>query len=117
MDASGLPAPQLSNSYDADEVLRSHLARVLPPEMQAQLEPSLRALGARAAVELAPLADRAEADPPRHVPFDAWGRRVDRIETSVAWTRLRAAVAEEGLIAIAYEREQGALSRVHQAAR
>lgn len=112
-----LSAPRIANTYDADEVLRSYLARVLPAEVRADLTPSLRALGERAAQELAPLADQAEAHPPRHVPFDAWGRRVDRIETSPAWGRLRAAVAEEGLVAVPYERAHGALSRVHQAAR
>ena len=112
-----LSAPQLSNTYESDDVLRSYLARVLPPDVRAEVEPSLHALGERAATELAPLADQAEADPPRHVPFDPWGARVDQLRTSPAWARLRAAVAEEGIVATPYEREHGALSRVHQAAR
>ncbi|MFO0593193.1 MAG: acyl-CoA dehydrogenase family protein [Polyangiaceae bacterium] len=112
-----LSKPRLQNTYEADEALRSYLTRALPAEVLAEIEPGLRSLGARAAAELAACADEAEAQPPKHVPFDAWGARVDRLETSPGWARIRAAVAEEGLVAIPYERRHGALSRVHQAAR
>ena len=109
--------PRLGNQYDDDRVLRSYLHRVLPDDVLAQVEPGLRALGARAAGEMLALADAAEAEPPRLVPYDAWGRRVDRIETSEAWRALDRIAAEEGIVATAYERAHGALSRVHQMAR
>lgn len=109
--------PRLANTFDADPLLRALLARRLPPALLAELEPGLRALGARAAGEMLALADQAEAQPPRHVPYDAWGRRVDRIETAPAWGRLHAIAAEEGVVATAYERRHGALSRLHQFAR
>lgn len=109
--------PRLDNSYDDDPVLAAGLRRLLPPALRERLEPGLRALGGRATGEMLALADQAEREPPRHVPFDPWGRRVDRIETSPAWRRLHEIAAEEAVVATAYEREDGAWSRVHQMAR
>jgi alkylation response protein AidB-like acyl-CoA dehydrogenase len=110
-------APRLGNQYDEDVVLRSYLRWALPPAMHAEIEPGLRRLGARATGDLQALGDAAEADPPRHVPYDPWGRRVDDIAVSAAWRALDAAAADEGLVATAYERAHGVHSRVHQMAR
>lgn len=109
--------PSLGNQYDGDRVLRSWLRRVLPRETFAEVEPELRRLGARAAGDILSLGESAEAEPPRHVPYDPWGRRVDHIVTSTAWQELDRISAEEGLVAIGYERAHGALSRIDQFAR
>ncbi len=109
--------PALRNQYDDDRVLRSWLHRVLPPHMLAEVQPELARLGARAAGDILALGEAAEAEPPRHVPYDPWGRRVDRIDTSDAWHELDRISAEEGLVAIGYERVHGSLSRVDQFAR
>ncbi|HXY31428.1 MAG TPA: acyl-CoA dehydrogenase family protein [Gemmatimonadaceae bacterium] len=109
--------PQLGNQYDDDSLLQAYLRWRLPSAMRDEIEPGLRRLGARAATDILALGDAAEADPPRHVPFDAWGQRVDRIETSPAWQALDRISAEEGLVAIGYERRHGALSRIDQFAR
>lgn len=106
--------PRLGNQYEDDDLLRSFLRRSLPPEVLDQCEPQLRHLGARAAGELLQLGDDAEAQPPRLVSFDAWGRRVDRIETSPAWQRLHAIAAQEGIVATAFERRYGPFSRLIQ---
>ena len=37
--------------------------------------------------------------------YDAWGKRVDELVTSPAWKKLHDISAEEGLIALAYERK------------
>jgi alkylation response protein AidB-like acyl-CoA dehydrogenase len=110
-------APRLSNPYTGDATLRAVLRRTLPPDVLAEIEPGLVRLGARALGEMQAHADEAEAHPPVHVPYDAWGRRVDRIETSAGWRALDRIAAEEGIVAVAYERAHGALARVHQAAR
>lgn len=110
-------APTIRNQYDDDRVLRSWLHRVLPPHMLADVEPELTRLGARAAGDILALGEAAEAEPPRHVPYDPWGRRVDRIDTSDAWRELDRISAEEGLVAIGYERQHGSLSRTDQFAR
>jgi putative acyl-CoA dehydrogenase len=71
--------PRLGNQYDDDAFLRAYLRWRLPAKMLAEIEPDLRRLGHRAATDILALGESAEASPPRHVPYDAWGRRVDRI--------------------------------------
>src|SRR6266581_4438387 len=109
--------PRLENQYDADELLRSYLTWRLPAGVFTEIEPELRQFGERVVTDLLSFADAAEAEPPRHRPYDAWGRRVDDIVVSDAWCALDRVSAVEGLVAIAYERAQGALSRVHQMAK
>jgi len=109
-------APRLGNQFLDDRVLRSYLRRALSAATYGDVERGLRRLGERAATDLLALADAAEQQPPRHVPYDPWGRRVDRIETSDAWRALDRVAAEEGIVATAYERAHGAWSRVHQLA-
>ncbi len=107
-------APRLENQFEADTFLRSYLRWRLPTDMRTNIDADLHRLGELAVTELAALGDEAEAQPPRHVPYDAWGRRVDDIIVSDAWRALDRISAEEGIVATAYERRHGALSRVHQ---
>ena len=109
--------PRLGNQYDDDALLRAYLRSRLPPKVLAEIEPDLRRLGHRAATDILALGEAAEASPPRHVPYDAWGRRVDRIETSDAWHELDRISATEGIVATGYERKHGAHSRIDQFAR
>ena len=106
--------PELGNQYQDDQALRTWLERRLPAKVLCGIEPGLEALGSRAAGEMLVLTAEAEARPPQHVPYDAWGRRVDRIEVSGAWKALHRIAAEEGIVATAYEREQEEWSRLHQ---
>jgi acyl-CoA dehydrogenase len=106
--------PRLGNTYRSDVVLREHLERLLPAEVRAEVEPELDAMGAAAAGELLRLAEQAEASPPRLVQYDPWGRRVDRIELSAAWSRLHAVQARAGLSALPYEDRHGPYDRVVQ---
>ena len=108
--------PRLANTYRADPALRDALARLLPPDAHATLEPEWLALGEAAAGPLAELARQAEASPPRHLPFDAWGRRTDEVVVSSAWKQLQDEAARWGLTAVPYERERGPWARLHQAA-
>ncbi|HEX6551024.1 MAG TPA: hypothetical protein VF117_10160 [Gammaproteobacteria bacterium] len=109
--------PVLGNQFEDDQLLRGWLRARLPAEMLAGLRPGLSRLGARAAGEMLTMAADAEAHPPRHVPYDAWGRRIDYIEVAEGWQALHRVAAEEGIVATAYERQQGTWSRVHQSAR
>lgn len=108
------PPPSLGNQYDEDRVLRQHLARALPEDMRADIEPSLREMGELAGGELyeMQLADRLNE--PTLTRWDAWGNRIDQIEVSPLWKRAEVLAAESGVVATAYERKHGALSRVHQ---
>ncbi|HKN59271.1 MAG TPA: acyl-CoA dehydrogenase family protein [Gemmatimonadaceae bacterium] len=109
--------PKLGNQYDDDHLLRSYLRWRLPEKARAEIEPDLRRLGHRVVTDILALAEQAEESPPRHVPYDGWGRRVDRIETSQAWHELDRISATEAIVATAYERAHGAFSRIHQFAR
>src|SRR5687768_7058158 len=107
-------APRLINQYDDDRVLRSYLHRTLPPDFATAIEPNLRNMGALAGGSLyaQQLAERQVE--PRLNQWDAWGRRVDLIEVTPLWRAAERIAAERGLVAIAYKREAGALSRVQQ---
>ncbi|MHB1223766.1 MAG: acyl-CoA dehydrogenase family protein [Gemmatimonadaceae bacterium] len=109
--------PILGNQYRDDDALRLALRWMLPPDVLADVAPGLDALGARAVGDIMAAGDEAEAMPPRHVPYDAWGNRVDRIDVADGWRRLERIAVEEGLVALAYERTHGPWSRVHQMAR
>lgn len=109
--------PELGNQWDDDAALRGALSRLLPTALFDRLRDELRALGARAVDEIARLGDEAERRPPELIPFDPWGRRIDRIEVDPAWVRLHQIAAEEGLVAIPYEASEGSESRLHQFAR
>lgn len=108
--------PSLGNQYTADRVLRSYLARTLPPDMLRRVEPSLSHMGELAGGELyrMQLADRLNE--PVLTQWDAWGNRVDRIEVTTLWRTAERLAAEEGLVAIAYERADGRYSRPFQCA-
>jgi alkylation response protein AidB-like acyl-CoA dehydrogenase len=105
--------PLLGNAYDDDPLLREYLRRRLGDGLR-ELEPELRHLGDLATGELIRLQEADRTVEPRHVPFDAWGRRVDRIELTPLWKRAAELSAHHGLVATAYERRHGAASRVVQ---
>jgi alkylation response protein AidB-like acyl-CoA dehydrogenase len=106
--------PRSSNRFRTDRALRHALERLLEPDVFAAASPELDELGERAAGELAELGERAEANQPRHVPFDAWGKRVDRLDVDPSWTRLVEIAGEIGLVAVPYEDRYGVGSRVVQ---
>lgn len=107
--------PALGNQYDEDRALRSLLARLLPGAVLREVEPSLREMG-RLSAELYPaqLADRPNE--PRLVQWSPWGERVDHIEPTPLWREAERIAAEHGVVAAAYERAHGPLSRIHQLA-
>ncbi|HEY8430504.1 MAG TPA: acyl-CoA dehydrogenase family protein, partial [Sandaracinaceae bacterium] len=108
------PPPELGNQYDEDRAFVRYLARVLPPDVLAEIEPELRELGALAGGELyrMQLADRENE--PVLTSWGAWGERIDHIEVSPLWKRAEVLAAEKGIVATAYERRHGRFSRVHQ---
>jgi len=109
--------PQLGNQYDGDALLRQTLARMLPADVMADVEPDLSRFGGRVVTDVLGMARDAQANPPQLVQYDAWGRRTDHIETSLGWRALKGVAAEEGIVAIGYERAHGAFSRLHQMAK
>jgi putative acyl-CoA dehydrogenase len=109
--------PQLKNSYESDELLKIFLKSRFPVKVLSEVAPDLSRFGERCVTDLLSLSERAESQPPRLVSYDSWGKRIDHIEVSEAWKELDRVAAEEGLIAIGYERKQGEFSRVYQFAK
>ncbi|MCB9598715.1 MAG: acyl-CoA dehydrogenase family protein [Sandaracinaceae bacterium] len=108
------PPPELGNQYDEDRALSQYLARVLPADVLAEIEPSLREMGELAGGELYRMQQADRLNEPVLTHFDAWGNRVDHIEVSPLWKVAERIAAEKGVVATAYEAKHGALSRVHQ---
>jgi len=106
--------PALGNQYADDRVLRSFLARVLPPEMRAAIEPELAELGELAGGRLYRLQLEDRLAEPRLAQWDAWGNRVDAIELTAVWREAAPLATRLGLIAIPYEGKNAAFARVHQ---
>lgn len=109
--------PAISDTFATDSLLKAFLKWKMPKEMYASIAADLSRFSARCAGEIHGIGEAAEAQLPRHVPFDPWGRRIDHIEVSTAWKTLDRISAEEGLVAIGYERKQGGLSRLYQFAK
>lgn len=110
-------APELSHPYNADQILKSALKRLLPPDVFKEVESELQRFGERVLNEMEPLSQDAENHPPVHVPFSPWGKRIDEIKVSDAWSRLHEIAAEEGIVANGYDRKYGEHSRIHQFAK
>jgi alkylation response protein AidB-like acyl-CoA dehydrogenase len=111
-----LQAPPTSrNRFRTDPALRFGLERHLPADMFAAIAPVFDNFAERCVREIAVLADRAELHPPRHVPFDAWGRRIDRIDMEAAFDGLVRIGQEEGLVSLAHDSATGPHGRVIQA--
>jgi len=51
--------------------------------------------------------------PPTLIQYSHWGRRIDQLQTSEGWRRLKEIAIEEGLVSISYERRYGEWSRVY----
>jgi alkylation response protein AidB-like acyl-CoA dehydrogenase len=107
------PPPDL---YAVDRALNAELRVRLPADVAVVMGPRLEALGRATTNELLVLGDEAERDPPRHVPYDAWGRRIDDIRVSPAWSALKDFSARHALVATGYDTQLAAHRRVAQAA-
>ncbi|HET8609036.1 MAG TPA: acyl-CoA dehydrogenase family protein [Burkholderiales bacterium] len=106
--------PQLGNQYADDRVLRSYLARALPPDVLKTVEPELSAVGALAGGELYRLQLADRLNEPRLTQYDAWGNRIDHVELTPLWRQAEALAARHGLVAVAHEKTCGEFSRVVQ---
>ncbi|XP_029618965.1 acyl-CoA dehydrogenase family member 11 [Salmo trutta] len=103
--------PMLKNPFLEDALLQGYLRRHLPSEA---VYSDLHVFGERLVREVDGWGRECEVTPPRLVTYDPWGCRVDRIVTSPAWQRMKDLSAQEGLVAIGYERSYGEWSRVYQ---
>ena len=110
-------APKLGNQYESDRMLRSYLRRVMPAEALEHVEADLLRFGDRVVGDIARMAEDAETHEPVLVQYDPWGRRIDEVRLARGWQELERMSAEEGLVAIGYERKFGSFSRLYQFAK
>ena len=106
--------PSLPDAWSSDAALREALEWRLGDDLYRLATPQLALMGREAtAPETLALALRAEQEPPVHVPYSAWGERVDEIEVSHAYLRLGAMGVRAGVTALPYEGgDLGAQARV-----
>ncbi len=110
--------PNFSHPYKSDFLLKSCIDHFcLDEEKKQAIHRDLSAFAERLLSEVEELGLRAENDPPIHRPYDAWGKRVDEIIVNEAWMKLDKVAAEEGLIALGYERDKKGGHRLHQFAK
>jgi len=108
--------PRLRDEWEDDLALRRLVERTVPPEVRAEIEPSLAAMGRLAATDLKNWSDEMDRrdHEPTLEPFDAWGNRIDQVRTHPLWQRIADVAHSHGVVATAYERAHGEYSRIHQ---
>ncbi|MEZ0393209.1 MAG: acyl-CoA dehydrogenase family protein [Pseudobdellovibrionaceae bacterium] len=107
-------SPVLKNQFTQDPLLSRYLKKRLPDGMAQEIFPHLKELGDLAAGPMLAWADEAERNPPVHVPYDPWGRRIDEIRVAGGWKKMEELAAKHGLIAAGYERKYSEFSRLYQ---
>lgn len=108
------PPTIAEDQYTDDRVLRDYLERTLPREVLAAIEPELVEMGTLSGGELRRMQIADRLNEPTLTQWDPWGNRIDRIDVTPLWQRAARVAAEKGVIATAYERRLGELSRIHQ---
>ncbi|HEY8086879.1 MAG TPA: acyl-CoA dehydrogenase family protein [Polyangiaceae bacterium] len=106
--------PTLGNQFTTDRALRTYLERALPDDVRKVVEPELDAMGELSGGYFFELDRKHRGEEPKLVQWDAWGQRVDTIEVTPVWHAAARVAAEKGVVATAYERKHGELSRIHQ---
>jgi acyl-CoA dehydrogenase len=97
------PVRDPADPYTGDPVLTGWLDRLLPAPARAEADHRLRDLAGEVTTNLRAAHLEAEANPPLLHRYDAWGRRVDRIDTSAGWRTLRDAAVRHALVALPYD--------------
>ncbi|XP_060553821.1 acyl-CoA dehydrogenase family member 11-like isoform X2 [Ruditapes philippinarum] len=106
-------APVLGNQYLEDALLQSYLKRYVPQKVLVDIEADLVRFGERVATEMYDLSLQCEKEQPYVEKFTGWGKLVDKLVTGPAWRKMHDISAEEGLIAISYERKYDEYSRLY----
>ena len=86
-------APEVPDPYASDAVAQSYIDRYVPADAAGAAHARLAALGADIETTLRAAHPDAETHPPMLRQYDAWGRRVDRVETAAGWETQRVAAA------------------------
>jgi alkylation response protein AidB-like acyl-CoA dehydrogenase len=96
--------PRLRNAWASDRQLRETIHFHLGDELFQQAEGELESMGELATRrDTIALARQAEAEPPLHIPYSAWGERIDEIKVSPAYLELGRLGVEAGITGLPYE--------------
>ena len=109
--------PKTSRAYSTDTLLKEILKSRFSQEQFSIIDEDLKKFESRIENEIENYAQDCHQHPPRLIPFDAWGNRIDEIEVAPGWKQLDKVSSEEGIVAIGYERKFGELSRLYQFAK
>ncbi len=109
-------APALGNQYLGDRVLQGWLDRALPPSMRTAIHDDLDALGMHAAQAWGEARSCMRREPSL-TQYDAWGGRIDSIESTPVWQRGAEMAARYGLVAAGHESMHAEFARCDQFAR
>jgi putative acyl-CoA dehydrogenase len=109
-----IDSPRLGNQYLEDSGLQSCLEYFVPRETLDKMRGGLEEWGQRCVDDLQEMGDDAEAHPATVTHYNAWGKRIDKINTAWGYRRMKEIYAESGILAVAYERPYGEFSRLLQ---
>ena len=107
--------PEIQNTYNSDPLLKRWVELKFGRQASAA-HTVLDRCGDKAASYWLDLSWTAENSKPELVSFDPWGKRIDEIILAPGWKELENEAAIEGIVATAYERSFGPLSRSLQMA-
>ncbi len=108
---------QLKNQFLDDDVLSGYLKKYLPEKIYKEITQELTNLGEWAANEGDQLSLQADKDLPEHIPYSAWGERIDEVKTSSAWKSLIQKAQQEGIVATGYDKKYAEHGRLVQMAK
>lgn len=100
-------APQLAHPYRSDRLLIALLDRIFPSKRRAALDFDLDALGDYAQMTWE-RNSRSERRKPILTQWDAWGRRVDRVELTTAWLEGPQLTTRHAILAAGHEAHEHA---------
>lgn len=107
-------APEITNPFE-DTYLQKAIEWLLAADdHKGEISRDLESFSNRLLKEVHAWAMEAEENPPRHVPYSAYGERIDDIVVSHGWKMLDALSAEEGIIQLGYDANNKTSGRIHQ---
>lgn len=109
------PEIRLGNLYEDDPGLQAYLKHYLGEDLTA-IEADLHSMGAKASSVYHQNGVQAELNPPQHIKYNVYGRRIDDLLLHEGWRNMKGFSAEEGLISIPYTLTLPK-ARVYQAAK
>ncbi len=106
--------PMLLNPFDNDVVLQQVIKLFVPNKYHQSWFKVFQQFGEKILLEVEPLGNEAETTEPVLINYDAWGRRIDRVQVPSAWYKLKDFSSKNALVSDGYQREFGEYSRIYQ---